>query len=120
MAAITLAAYLLPAGLGDASLANLPPEAGLYACLFGALGLLRAYRLTLNFYLGAEPGRAAKQRQPVSRPASGSWLLEQTLPGLPDDTAGLALATFRSLLRAPELKMAAKATIRNEVSKGAS
>ena len=37
IAAITLAAYLLPAGLGDASLANLPPEAGLYACLFGGL-----------------------------------------------------------------------------------
>lgn len=34
---ITLAAYLLPAALGDASLANLPPEAGLYACLFGGL-----------------------------------------------------------------------------------
>jgi len=37
VAAITLAAYLLPAGLGDASLASLPPEAGLYACLFGGL-----------------------------------------------------------------------------------
>ncbi len=37
VAAITLAAYLLPAGLGDASLANLPPEPGLYACLFGGL-----------------------------------------------------------------------------------
>ena len=36
-AGITLAAYLLPAGLGDASLAGLPPEAGLYACLFGGL-----------------------------------------------------------------------------------
>jgi SulP family sulfate permease len=36
-AAVTLAAYLLPAALGDASLANLPPEAGLYACLFGGL-----------------------------------------------------------------------------------
>src|SRR5262245_41639501 len=35
IAGVTLAAYLLPAGLGDASLANLPPEAGLYACLFG-------------------------------------------------------------------------------------
>jgi len=34
---ITLAAYLLPAALGDASLANLPPETGLYACLFGSL-----------------------------------------------------------------------------------
>lgn len=37
IAGITLAAYLLPAGLGDASLANLPPQAGLYACLFGGL-----------------------------------------------------------------------------------
>src|SRR5438105_3658547 len=37
IAAITLAAYLLPAGLGDASLANLQPQAGLYACLFGGL-----------------------------------------------------------------------------------
>src|SRR5437667_10164922 len=37
VAGVTLAAYLLPAALGDASLANLPPEAGLYACLFGGL-----------------------------------------------------------------------------------
>ena len=37
MAGITLAAYLLPAAIGDASLAGLPPQAGLYACLFGAL-----------------------------------------------------------------------------------
>jgi sulfate permease, SulP family len=36
-AGVTLAAYLLPAGLADASLANLPPQAGLYACLFGGL-----------------------------------------------------------------------------------
>jgi high affinity sulfate transporter 1 len=37
MAGITLAAYLLPAGIGDASLAGLPPQAGLYSCLFGGL-----------------------------------------------------------------------------------
>jgi len=37
IAGITLAAYLLPAALGDASLAGLPPEAGLYACLFSGL-----------------------------------------------------------------------------------
>lgn len=36
-AGVTLAAYMLPAALGDASLAGLPPEAGLYACLFGGL-----------------------------------------------------------------------------------
>jgi high affinity sulfate transporter 1 len=37
VAGLTLAAYLLPAGIGDASLANLAPEAGLYACLFSGL-----------------------------------------------------------------------------------
>src|SRR5262245_63886403 len=37
VAGITLAAYLLPSALGDASLAGLPPQAGLYACLFGGL-----------------------------------------------------------------------------------
>jgi SulP family sulfate permease len=37
LASVTLAAYLLPAALGDASLANLRPEAGLYACLFSGL-----------------------------------------------------------------------------------
>jgi sulfate permease, SulP family len=37
LAGLTVAAYLLPAGLGDASLANLPPQAGLYACLFSGL-----------------------------------------------------------------------------------
>ena len=36
-AGVTLAAYLLPAALGDASLAGLPPQAGLYACLVGGL-----------------------------------------------------------------------------------
>jgi high affinity sulfate transporter 1 len=37
VAGLTLAAYLLPAGIGDASLAGLPPEAGIYACLFSGL-----------------------------------------------------------------------------------
>lgn len=37
VAGVTLAAYLLPAGIGDASLARLPPESGLYACMFGGL-----------------------------------------------------------------------------------
>ncbi len=37
VAGLVLAAYLLPASLGDASLAGLPPEAGLYSCLFAGL-----------------------------------------------------------------------------------
>ena len=37
IAGVVLAAYLIPAGIGDASLAGLPPEAGLYSCLFAGL-----------------------------------------------------------------------------------
>jgi SulP family sulfate permease len=37
VAGVVLAAYLLPAAIGDATLAGLTPEAGLYACLFGGL-----------------------------------------------------------------------------------
>jgi high affinity sulfate transporter 1 len=37
VAGLTLAAYLLPSGIGDSSLAGLPPQAGLYACLFSGL-----------------------------------------------------------------------------------
>lgn len=37
VAGVTLAAYLLPASIGDASLAGLPAQAGIYACLFSGL-----------------------------------------------------------------------------------
>lgn len=68
VAGITLAAYLLPAGLGDASLANLPPEAGLYACLFSGIvfWLLCSSRHTeitvtsaISMLMGASPGEIA-------------------------------------------------------------
>jgi ABC-2 type transport system permease protein len=85
--------------------------------LLGALGLMRAYRMTLRFYRGAdqpERSRTALASPVPTEPAAGSaaslsrrpLLVERRLPGLPDDTAALTLATFRSLLRAPELKMA--------------
>jgi ABC-2 type transport system permease protein len=76
------------------------------SCLIGALGLKRAYRMTIRFYQDA--GGRAKPR-PASRPEPGPrrrLLVERRLPWLPDDTAALTLATFRSLTRAPELKMA--------------
>ncbi|HET7291571.1 MAG TPA: sulfate permease [Vicinamibacteria bacterium] len=37
LAGVTLAAYLVPSAVADASLAGLPAQAGLYACLFSAL-----------------------------------------------------------------------------------
>ena len=55
MAGVTLAAYLLPAGIGDASLAGLPPQAGLYACLFGGL-------VFWLFCSSRQPCRSARQR----------------------------------------------------------
>ncbi len=37
VAGFTLAAYMLPAAIGDASLAGLPAESGLYACIFSGM-----------------------------------------------------------------------------------
>ncbi|HVN79965.1 MAG TPA: SulP family inorganic anion transporter [Terriglobia bacterium] len=38
VAGTTLAAYLIPVGIAYASLAGLPPQAGLYSCIFAGLG----------------------------------------------------------------------------------
>src|SRR6187455_2927410 len=68
VAGLTLAAYLLPAGIADASLAQLTPEAGLYACLFGGLvfWLFQSSRHTaitvtsaISLLVGATLGEAA-------------------------------------------------------------
>jgi hypothetical protein len=78
------------------------------ACtLLGTVGVLRAYRMTLRFYQGVEEGGKPAVR-PETSPATrnGTLLVERSLPWLAEDTAALTLATFRGLLRAPELKMA--------------
>jgi hypothetical protein len=73
--------------------------------MIAALGLMRSYRSTLRFYQGAtEPTEGARSVEEAER-ARGVLLVERQLPWLPEDTAALVLATFRSLLRAPELKM---------------
>ncbi len=75
--------------------------------LIGSLGLIRAFRLTIRFYRGVDEAGATI---PVAQVESGprqNLLVERRLPWLPDDVAALTLATFRSALRAPELKMAA-------------
>jgi hypothetical protein len=84
------------------------PALGLAAAGFfaGALGLIRAYRMTLRFYQGAEGGTRLKPAARREPRADGQEFVERRLPGLPNDTAALTLATFRSLTRAPELKMA--------------
>ncbi|NOS68827.1 MAG: hypothetical protein HOP33_02755 [Verrucomicrobia bacterium] len=76
----------------------------------GALGLYRAYRSTWRFFHGETGGKAAVTGKSTaaspSRKAGSNQFLELRLPGVPEQAAALALATFRSMLRAPEVKMA--------------
>jgi ABC-2 type transport system permease protein len=92
-----------------------PALFGTLGCLgLGALGLRRAYLATLRFYRGQTGALVARRikpsdlkARPAAAPASGrARFLELRLPGVPEPAAALALATFRSMLRAPEVKMA--------------
>ncbi len=77
------------------------------AFLLGAAGLARAYRSTIRFYQGQEKAVAAKPSKSTNpSPARGKSLLERTVPLVSEETGALALAFFRSLSRAPEIKMA--------------
>jgi hypothetical protein len=93
----------------------LPALLGTLGCAgLGALGLRRAYRGTVRFYHGETGGRAAAKSEISGAPKKISAprapgkkdFLELSLPFAPEQSAALALATFRSLLRAPEVKMA--------------
>ncbi len=92
----------------------LPALLGTRGCAgLAALGLQRAYRGTVRFYQGASGGKAAVKNNPdelkkTSPPRDKSKIdfLERSLPFVPEQSAAMALATFRSLLRAPEVKMA--------------
>jgi hypothetical protein len=77
------------------------------AALLASFGLMRAYRLSIRFYMGADEVELPRETAEVKPDVTRTLLVERRLPLLPDDTAALALATFRSLLRAPELKMVA-------------
>ncbi|HEV2393024.1 MAG TPA: hypothetical protein VG146_11755 [Verrucomicrobiae bacterium] len=103
--------------LGAGALAEgrpLPALLGALGCLaLGALGLRRAYRATIRFYLGntGQKARTRPKRDPAKPPPANPAgarrrFLELPLPAVPEQAATLALATFRSMLRAPEVKMA--------------
>jgi hypothetical protein len=82
-------------------------------CAIGALGLRRAYQGTMRFYRG-DTGRKVAVRTESNRTPSaaaapskaGRLLVELRLPGVPEQAAALATATFRSMMRAPEVKIA--------------
>lgn len=84
-AGATLAAYLVPAAIGDASLAGLPPEAGLYAVLFSGLA----------FWMFCSSSRTA-----ISVTSAISLLLGSTLGGMAqgDPARFTALASSTALI----------------------
>jgi hypothetical protein len=92
----------------------LPAGLGTLGCLaLGALGLRRAYRSTIRFYQGHSSGSAPKtvaqsrDAAPAETAArSGRDWMAIRLPLVPEAAAAVALASFRSMLRAPEVKMA--------------
>jgi hypothetical protein len=74
--------------------------------------LARAYRSTLRIYQGGDENKLAKM-PPVAKPATagGRILVERTLPAIPEEAAAMALANFRSMSRAPEVKMGLAANV---------
>ncbi|MHC4084663.1 MAG: hypothetical protein ACYSWZ_10025 [Planctomycetota bacterium] len=73
----------------------------------GGLGLWRAYRTTLRFYQGRAVDKNITQKPKAEKvDAKRSNFLEKQLHGVPEEAAASALAFFRSLIRAPEVKMA--------------
>lgn len=73
----------------------------------GGLGLRRAYRTTLLFYQGQAAGTKAVRKARVAKAVVvRESLFERSLPGIPDEAAAAGLAFFRSMMRAPEVKMA--------------
>lgn len=80
----------------------------------GTIGLYWSYRRTIRFYHGQIGDKSAKRREQARAPgkagatrsAKRGGFLELRLPAVPEQSAALALATFRSMLRAPEVKMA--------------
>ena len=77
------------------------------AFCIGGLGLKRAYRTTIRFYQGHTVVGKSKQKPKAKKVHTvRKNFLERQIPGIPDEAAALALAFFRSLTRAPEVKMA--------------
>ncbi|HLW68655.1 MAG TPA: hypothetical protein VKS79_25280 [Gemmataceae bacterium] len=102
---LPLSAMTLTAGsLWPAALATLAMSG------IGAFSLWRSYRTTMRIYKGEFTSSKAK-RAPATpspdRPAQKQSvaMLEKQLPWMSERASAIALASFRSILRAPEAKM---------------
>ena len=75
--------------------------------VLGGLGLRRAYRMTLRFYQGVESGgRPAVRRAGAEAIRDRSSWMERGVPGCSEEVSAMTWVFLRSMLRAPETKMA--------------
>jgi hypothetical protein len=113
----------LPLGVSGAADGDAMPAllGTLGMALIGTASLWRAYRTTVRLYTGHYTSgarvaeREARKRVTAEQPqlpaprapalSRSARLLEKRLPWLSEHAAGIALAGFRSLTRAPEAKM---------------
>jgi ABC-2 type transport system permease protein len=97
---------VMSAAAGHVALTALPL---LGMSLIGAASLWRAYRTTVRLYQGQHTMRksapAPAAASPAKVPAPIARPLERRLPGVSEPVSAIALAGFRSLIRAPETKM---------------
>ena len=76
-------------------------------CAIGACGLAQAYRSTLRFYLGGKTRRLAPTPAAARTiRADRTILVERRFPVVPEEAGAMAMASLRSMSRAPEVKMA--------------
>jgi len=82
-------------------------------CAIGAASLRRSFRTTLRFYRGEfQTGQVAKKKVPTEvSDKRGTLFVERQLPWLSEQAAATTLASLRSLMRAPEVKMMLLSTI---------
>lgn len=101
----------LPLGVTEAAEGDaLPAILGTLGLgLIGTVSLWRSYRTTKRIYTGQLTSgrkRAAKVEAPAPTPGQPrELLLEKKIPWISEQAAAIALAGFRSLVRAPEAKM---------------
>jgi len=77
------------------------------AIAIGGLGLRRAHKTTVGFYRGqAVKGKPARTHKVARTAGARRGLFDRSLPGVPDEAMALGSVFFRSLMRAPEVKMA--------------
>jgi hypothetical protein len=113
LANVVLPIGWLPVGVMTAAEGSIWPSLlGLVGLTFlGSASLWRAYGTTVRIYQGQSSNstrRPAPKAVVASAPSAGkrrASLLEAKLPGVSEPVSAVALAGFRSLVRAPEARM---------------